>query len=190
MKWNLAERAGRSAFSKAVEAASGQNVSACSQCGKCSAGCPVLPELDVAPNRVMRLVQLGLEDEALCSETVWCCTACGTCAGRCPMGIDIVRVMDALRLMAERRRLELPKAAARVWTFYRAFLDSVRHYGRLNEVALMGGYNINSGKILTNMNKAPWFFLKGKVSLSPDRIRRVDRIERVFQRIAEIEGRA
>lgn len=187
MKWDLTEKAQATASTDSVEALSGQNVSACSQCGKCSGGCPVLPDLDLSPNRVIRLVQLGLAEEAMRSETVWCCTACGTCSGRCPMGIDLARIMDALRSLAEGRRVRLPKAAARVWTFYRAFLDSVREYGRLSEVALMGGYNINSGRPMTNMNKAPWFFLKGKVSLSPHTIRRVDRMQRVFERIQRIE---
>jgi hypothetical protein len=36
--------------------------------------------------------------------------------------------------------------------------------------------------------EAPWFFLKGKVSLSPHKIRRIDRLQRVFRRVEEIEG--
>ena len=39
---------------------SGQNVLACYQCGKCSAGCPAAEAMDLLPNQVMRLVQLGL----------------------------------------------------------------------------------------------------------------------------------
>ena len=53
----------------------------------------------------------------------------------------------------------------------------------------MGGYNINSGRLLTNVIKAPWFVMKGKLSLSPHTIQQVDRLQRVFRRIEEIEGR-
>ena len=53
----------------------------------------------------------------------------------------------------------------------------------------MGGYNINSGRLWTNMIKAPWFFLKGKVALSAHKVRQIDRLQRVFKRIEEIEGK-
>ena len=104
------------------------------------------------------------------------------------MELDIVRIMDILRAMAVREGVKPPKTAGRVLTFYDSFLDSVREFGRLSEVALMGNYNINSGRLWTNMVKAPWFFLKGKVSLSPHTISKLDRLRRVFDRIEEIEG--
>jgi heterodisulfide reductase subunit C len=187
MKWDLADKALNSQFLRTVEERSGQNLSDCYQCGKCSGGCPVLPDLELSPNRVLRMVQLGLDDQALRNDMVWCCAACGTCNSRCPMGVDIVRVMDTLRAMAQQQGVEPSGRAARVWTFYQAFLDSIREFGRLSEVALMGGYNMNSGRLMTNVVKAPWFFLKGKVSLSPHRIRQIDRLERVFQRVEELE---
>lgn len=186
MKWDLANKALHSEFRRQVEELTGENLGDCYQCGKCSGGCPVLADIELSPNRVIRMVQLGLQDDVLSNEAIWCCTACGTCTGRCPMGIDIVRIMDTLRALAE--RLNHPRAATDVWTFYRAFLDCVRQFGRLSEIGLMGSYNINSGRLFTNVTKAPWFFLKGKVGLSPHTIRRTDRIERVFQRVEEIEG--
>ena len=189
MKWDLSDKALQSDFLLAVEKSSGQNVSACYQCGKCSGGCPVLADLELSPNRVIRMVQLGLEDPALRNETIWCCVACGTCNGRCPVGIDIVRIMDALRGLALQRGVELPRSAFRVWTFYRAFLDCVREFGRLSEIGLMGSYNVNSGLLFTNMMKAPWFFLKVKVGLSPHKIKRIDRLQRVFERIDKIESK-
>jgi len=189
MKWDISEKALHSDFLRTVEELSGQNLSDCYQCGKCSGGCPVLADLDLSPNRVLRMVQLGLEAEALGNETVWCCAACGTCNSRCPMGVDVVRVIDVLRALARQRGVSPSNGAARVWTFYRSFLDCVQEFGRLSELALMGSYNINSGRLWTNMVKAPWFFLKGKVSLSPHKIKQIDRLQRVFRRVEEIESR-
>jgi ferredoxin len=71
--------------------------------------------------------------------------------------------------------------------FYRAFLDCVQEFGRLSELALMGSYNMSSGRLFTNMAKAPWFFLKGKITLSPHKIRQIERLERVFPRVEEGE---
>jgi heterodisulfide reductase subunit C len=80
---------------------SGQNLMACNQCGKCSAGCPAAFAMDLLPNQVIRLVQLGLE-EVLQSRTIWLCASCLTCASRCPKGVDLSRVMDTLRLIVLR----------------------------------------------------------------------------------------
>ncbi len=185
MKQELSDKALHSDFRQTVERMSGQNLSDCYQCGKCSAGCPVLPDVEVSPNRLIRMVQLGLEEDALTSDSLWCCAACGTCNGRCPMGVDVVRIMDTLRRLAV--DIYSSRGALEVWTFYQSFLDSVREFGRLSEIALMGGYNINSGRIWTNMIKAPWFLMKGKLALSPHTIKRIDRLQRVFKRIEEIE---
>ena len=37
-----------------IEELSGQNLLACNQCGKCSAGCPAAAVMDLLPNQVIR----------------------------------------------------------------------------------------------------------------------------------------
>jgi heterodisulfide reductase subunit C len=92
----------QSQFVLEVEAISGENLYACNQCGKCSAGCPVAFHLDLLPNQVIRLVQLGIED-VLQARTIWTCAACLTCLTRCPKGVDLPRIMEALRLIQMQR---------------------------------------------------------------------------------------
>ncbi len=82
-----------------VEGISSEALLACNQCGKCSAGCPIAPSLDILPNQVIRLAQLGIED-VLDSQMIWACAACMNCVAHCPKGIDLPRVMEALRLIA------------------------------------------------------------------------------------------
>jgi len=84
-------------FIARVEELSGENVYACYQCGRCSAGCPVASEMDILPNQVIRLVQMGLADDVLHSKTLFLCASCFTCQSRCPKGIDMARVMEAVR---------------------------------------------------------------------------------------------
>jgi heterodisulfide reductase subunit C2 len=98
-------------FVKEVELISGQNLLACNQCGKCSAGCPVAHALDVLPNQILRLAQLGIED-VLETQTIWICAACQTCVSRCPKDVDVPRVMEALRTIAMQRGLRPVDLAA------------------------------------------------------------------------------
>jgi heterodisulfide reductase subunit C len=93
----------KSDFVKKVSEISGQNLNLCYQCGKCSAGCPMSFVMDYLPNQIMRLVQLGLEEDIANSKTIWLCASCLTCSVRCPKGIDIARVMEALRLLTLRK---------------------------------------------------------------------------------------
>ncbi len=86
----------RGDFVKQVEAISGVDLLACNQCGKCSSGCPVAFSLDVLPSGVIRMAQLGIE-AVLETQTIWTCASCLTCVARCPKGIDLPRVMEALR---------------------------------------------------------------------------------------------
>ena len=86
-----------------IEEISGQDMLACYQCGACSAGCPVAFAMDMLPSQVIRLVQLGQVEEALESETIWFCAACQTCYARCPKGVDLSRIMEALREIALQR---------------------------------------------------------------------------------------
>jgi heterodisulfide reductase subunit C len=92
----------RGPFVQQVEEISGQDLLACNQCGKCSAGCPVVAAMDLLPSQVIRMAQLGME-EVLESETIWICASCLTCVTRCPKGVDLPRLMEALRQIALRQ---------------------------------------------------------------------------------------
>ncbi|MEW6523339.1 MAG: 4Fe-4S dicluster domain-containing protein [Bacillota bacterium] len=87
----------RSDFVLRVEEISGEKILGCYQCGKCSAGCPMIQVMDCPPHQVLRLTQLGSRDEVLASGTIWLCASCQTCASRCPRGVDLSRIMEALR---------------------------------------------------------------------------------------------
>jgi heterodisulfide reductase subunit C len=86
-------------FVKKIEELSGQNMFACYQCGKCSAGCPSVNEMEVPPNQIIRLVQLGEDIQASKSNTMWVCSSCLMCFVRCPKKVDVSKIMEALRLV-------------------------------------------------------------------------------------------
>ncbi|HDI10512.1 MAG TPA: heterodisulfide reductase [Euryarchaeota archaeon] len=92
-------------IAKEVKLISGQNVFACYQCGRCSSACPMTEEMDLLPNQIIRLVQMS-DDAVLSSVTPWICASCLDCTIRCPRGIDVAKVMEAIRQLSIRRGIE------------------------------------------------------------------------------------
>ncbi|MBI4740616.1 MAG: 4Fe-4S dicluster domain-containing protein [Betaproteobacteria bacterium] len=86
-----------SPFVAQVEKISGQKLLACYQCGKCSAGCPMAAHMDLLPNQILRLAQLGMEEKLLASRAIWICVSCMTCNTRCPKDVRIAEVIEAIR---------------------------------------------------------------------------------------------
>jgi heterodisulfide reductase subunit C len=104
MRTNLSRHKIRDPFVTKVEELSGQNLLVCYQCGKCSAGCPAVHEMDILPNQIIRFAQMGLKEELLASRAIWVCASCMTCNVRCPKGINIAEVIEALRQILLRQR--------------------------------------------------------------------------------------
>ncbi len=109
MRTNLSRRKLRDPFVTKVEELSGQNLLVCYQCGKCSAGCPAVDEMDILPNQIIRFAQLGLKEELLASKAIWVCASCMTCNVRCPKGINIAEVIEAIRQILLRQRKDHAK---------------------------------------------------------------------------------
>ncbi len=80
-----------------IEEISGENVFACYQCGKCSAGCPMVAEMDLLPNQIIRFLQIGAGEAVLEKRTIWLCASCFTCAARCPKGVNLAKLMEGVR---------------------------------------------------------------------------------------------
>ena len=150
-----------------VQRRSGTPVGACFQCHKCSTGCPTGPEMDFLPSQIIRLVQLGQEEEVLQLQAIWFCASCEACTTRCPMDIDVAAVMDALRIMAVQRKVAL--GDTRGEKFNRSFLASVRRHGRVFELGMMAAYKMRSGDLIADVDKVPQMLIKRKLSLLPKR---------------------
>ena len=171
-------------FRKQVEDKSGVKVSACKQCEKCTNGCPLAFSMDIVPHKVIRAVHMGLKDQVLDSDTIWVCASCETCTTRCPNDIDIAHVMDCLRQISqeEGRKASQPQ----VPVFHKAFLSSMKRFGRVHEGEMAAMYALKSGGLKAVMDLRAQgidMFKKGKVKILPHRPNREVRdIFRVTER--------
>ena len=169
-----------SALLERLEARSGEKISRCYQCRKCTNGCPVAFALDVMPNQVMRMVQLGLEEELLESGTIWVCASCQTCTTRCPNDIDIAHVMDTLRQMC--RASGTPAAEPKVVKFHDAFLASIRRHGRVFEAGMAARYKLATMDLFGDTKIAWEMFKRGKLKLLPSGIKAKREVREMFEK--------
>ena len=161
-----------------MEARSGEKVTRCYQCRKCTNGCPLAFAMDLLPNQIMHMLQLGLHDDVFSSRTIWICASCQTCTTRCPNDIDIAHLMDCLRQMSLERGAVSEER--QVVTFHQAFLDSVRRHGRMFELGLALRYKLATRDFFGDV-KLSWKMLKrGKLRLLPTNIKGKREVRRMF----------
>jgi len=180
---NLAMR--NDAFIHEVEKESGQRVSACYQCGNCTAGCPNAFVYDLQVSQIMRAVQLGQKEMVFNSKSLWLCVSCSTCTARCPNDIDVAVIMDALRHMAAREGYVRDRG---VNAFWQSFLMTVRHFGRTYELGVMAAFMARTGRIFTDCDLAPKALAKGKLPFTPH-IAGKQHVAKIFQRFEEYRNR-
>lgn len=173
---------------KEVESESGIGVSSCFQCKKCTAGCPLTFAMDIYPDQVIRLVQLGQRDRVLCCSTIWTCSGCETCTTRCPNGVDVAGVMDFLKEKSVKSGMEIPQIKTLI--FHRAFLNEIRKRGRVFELGLMKNYMQDSGELKKKWEEhtigedlaLAWLmFKKGRMPLWPKGIRSKREIREILK---------
>jgi heterodisulfide reductase subunit C len=179
-----------------VMEAVGEELLACYQCYKCSAGCPVAFAMDMLPHQVIRAVVMNEEDRPLSSRTIWTCASCETCTTRCPNEIDIAKVMDVLRQISIQggHAASVPNAPV----FHQSFLESVRKRGRVHELYMLQDYSLKSGDLRKKLKTGEWksdvklglkMLLRGKLKVLPPKCAGVKEVQSIFARAEEHKTR-
>jgi nitrate reductase gamma subunit/NAD-dependent dihydropyrimidine dehydrogenase PreA subunit len=76
------------------------DISACYNCGVCTAICPLSVDGASFPRRMSRYAQLGLREKLLSSPELWSCYGCSECTDSCPTKADPASFMAAARRYA------------------------------------------------------------------------------------------
>lgn len=168
-----------------IERASGEKVSTCFQCEKCTNGCPLTFAMDVPPHKLVHMIHLGLQDQVLLSNTSWVCAACETCTTVCPNAIDIAHLMDSLKQMAERAGT---KGVHRDTVYFnKAFLASVKRHGRLYELGMMIDYKRRTGNLFGDVGLAWDLFKRGRLKLLPGKLWGGGQVRAIFRKAEQKE---
>lgn len=85
------------AFKREIIGLDAHDLTACYQCGTCSAVCPISTADNPFPRKEMVWVQWGLKERVLGNPSIWLCHQCGTCNTYCPRDAKPANVMAALR---------------------------------------------------------------------------------------------
>jgi len=177
------------------ELAPDEELRACIQCGTCTASCASAYAMDYTPRQIWRMVQLGLREEVLNSKTFWLCSTCYSCTVRCPRGIPLVETIGALKRMAIARGIRRYRESS---NFYRAFMDVVRRYGRVDELELMVRYFLSTNPVAmigyTPLGLA--MLTHGKVTVKEGLrmaprlvgVGGAGRLDALFRKVAELEA--
>jgi len=162
----------------------GVKVDKCYQCGKCTAGCPMADEMDLAPSYLLRMLQTGdakLEEQVLRSFTIWVCLTCEMCYSRCPMSIDIPKMMDFLREKSMKEK-KASKKAKEIIAFHKSFLSSIEKTGRLYELGLTLEYKARTMSIMQDLGVAPAMLSRGKLHILPELIKGRSAVSSIFDK--------
>jgi len=173
-------------FCRKVEEMSGDKVSVCFQCAKCTNGCPVTFAMDIAPHRLMHSIQLGLKGEVLHSDTIWVCASCETCNTRCPNDIDVAHIMDTLRQISQGEGIRASQSNVPI--FHSVFLSSVRKHGRVSEMEMALIYYLKSQGLTGLLKQAGMgfrMFIRGKIKLIPTPVRGMSQVRTLFRKAEE-----
>jgi heterodisulfide reductase subunit C2 len=165
-------------FAREIQEESGQNLSRCFQCRKCTGGCPTVQWYEWPNHGIVRMLQLGLRDELLASSAIWMCVSCETCGSRCPNGIHLSPIMDALRARALAAGREPAEPA--VVAFHLAFVGSARRFGRVHEATMLAAYKWATKDFTTDLGVGLKLFAKGKIPLLPKSVRGKGEVEKIF----------
>jgi heterodisulfide reductase subunit C len=168
-----------------------EKVQACMQCGTCTGSCPNSFAMDLTPRQLWRLVQLGEKEEIFNSKTFYLCSACYYCTLRCPRGLPLTETMSALKRLAAAEGYSRYKQSA---NFYRAFMATVRRYGRVRELELMNRYFFSMKNPLFPLGFATLglkLMSKRKVPLLEiPKLSGEGRFDRLFRKVEELEAKS
>jgi heterodisulfide reductase subunit C len=162
----------------------------CIQCGTCGGSCPSGPDMEHTPRQLFAMISADMRQEVLRSNTPWFCVSCYYCMVRCPQEIHITDLMYTLKRKAIEEGEYRESSASDAPDFSETFIDYVENYGRSFELGLATRYHLRHHP-LGAIKMASFgldMYRKGRVDLTPTRIRGMDGLKAILDKAKELGG--
>jgi heterodisulfide reductase subunit C len=165
----------------------GEQIVHCLQCGSCGGSCPNGADMEHTPRTIFAMIAANQRDRVLAANTMWCCVSCYFCTTRCPQNIPITEIMYTLK------RLSIAEGVAKSTDgpgLAKTFTDLVDKYGRSFEFGLASRYYLFH-KPTSMLKMGPMglsMLTRGRLSLVPGKIRKIDQLQAIIQKAKEIGG--
>lgn len=165
----------------------GDKIKNCIQCGTCTGSCPVSYMMDITPRQTVALFRSGHLQDILNSRTIWICASCYSCTVRCPSGIQVTDMMYALKRLAIEKEMYPPNFP--VHALSEAFIGNIYKYGRNFEMGLVLKYFLKTGptKLLGNAGFGMKMMSRGRISIKPNSIRKINEVRAIIERARQME---
>jgi heterodisulfide reductase subunit C len=144
--------------------------------------------MDHTPRHIFALVGAGLREQVLSSNTPWKCVSCYLCTARCPQQIPITDVMYTLKRMSVREGYAKDRDAT---ALARTFTDLVNRYGRSFELGLASRFYLTQKPTSALLRAGPLgvaMLKRGRMPLTPTRIRGVEQLQAIVRKARELGG--
>ncbi len=76
----------------------------CLTCGTCTGGCAASGLMDMDPRKLIRMLNLGMDEDVKKMEWKWVCSMCTRCMSACPMNINIPALIFNMRASVPREK--------------------------------------------------------------------------------------
>jgi heterodisulfide reductase subunit C len=166
----------------------GERILHCMQCGSCGGSCPSGGDMEYTPRAIFAMIQAGERKKVLAANTQWACVSCYYCTTRCPQNIPITDVMYTIK------RIAIAEGAFQGTTapaLAKVFTDLVEKFGRSFELGLASKYYLLNRPIAM-LKMGPMgaqMFTRGRMSLTPTKIKKIDQLQAIIKKSRELSGK-
>ncbi|ASV76908.1 CoB--CoM heterodisulfide reductase subunit C [Thermogutta terrifontis] len=169
------------------EVPGGERIVRCLQCGTCGGSCPNGADMEYTPRTIFAMIAANEREKVLKANTMWFCVSCYFCVSRCPQKIPITDIMYGLKRIAIRERMYRDTDAP---ALAKTFTDLLDKYGRSFELGLASRYYLFN-RPLAMLKMGPLglsMFTRGRMALSPTRIKNIDQLQAIIRKARELGG--
>ncbi len=178
-------------FDRVVNATPGKsNLEMCIQCGTCGGSCPSGADMDHTPRALFAMIKAGMVDQVLSSNTPWYCVSCYYCTVRCPQEVHVTDLMYTLKRYSIQEQSYRQSSSPDAPPFSQKFIFFVENFGRSYELGLASWYHFmqHTLDMPTIMPMAIGLLRKGRIDITPNKIKDTDGLKAILAKAKELEG--